>query len=396
MMPLLDESIRRKYIALESISLGRGGIAELHEFTGMAKSTIYAGLKEVAALEADPKAKKKADSSSRIRKEGGGRKTVEEKQPGLEKALLKLVDGSTAGSPENPLLWTTKSLRHISAQLESKGFKVGKDTVAKLLEQQGFSLQQNKKYVEAGKQSPDRDAQFKFINQLAKTMMEQNMPVISVDAKKKENIGNFKNGGAEYASKGQPIEVLDHDFMNKDNGKAVPYGIYDIFANEGFVSVGISADTAEFAVNSIRSWWEYMGKERYPDAKKILITADGGGSNGSRCRLWKKSLQDFANDSGLELHVCHFPPGTSKWNKIEHRMFAYISKNWRGRPPETLEVIINLIAATTTKSGLKIKCRSDLNNYAVGKKVTDEEMSNLNIERESWHGEWNYCISPQS
>ena len=284
-------------------------------------------------------------------------------------------------------------MRHLAEALVATGIPISYVTVGNILKIMGYSLHCNKKYLEVGNPGPDRDAQFQHINDLSRDFMEENQPVISVDTKKKELIGNYKNGGRELCPKGEPTLVLDHDF---GTDRASPYGIYDIAHNNGYVNVGISADTGEFAVNSIRKWWYEMGKQVYPDAKKLMITCDGGGSNGSRNRLWKKCLQNFANETGLEIHVSHFPPGTSKWNKIEHRMFCFISKNWRGRPLETLAIIVSLIANTTTKKGLKIQCSSDNNTYLKGVKVSDQEIENLNITHNEWHGEWNYIISPQT
>ncbi len=392
-LPLLDEDQRRKVAALEAEALGRNGVEEIHELTGMSKTTLYRGLKETADLAADPKARPASAGERRIRKEGGGRKKAEDKQPGITEALTALLDGSTVGNPENPLCWTTKSLRNLSEELTAKGFKAGKGTVERLLAEMGFSLQQNRKYTESGDPGPDRDAQFRYISDRCGEYLKAGQPVISVDAKKKELIGNYKNGGAEYAPSGEPVKVLDHDFPT--DGKAVPYGVYDIGLNEGFVSVGISADTGAFAVNGIRSWWLSMGRERYPEAKSLYITCDGGGSNGRRNRLWKKCLEDFATETGLEIRVSHFPPGTSKWNKIEHRLFSYISKNWRGRPLETIEIIVNLIASTHTDGGLKVRCETDENRYEKGIKVSDEELAEINLEKDEWHGEWNYCIRPK-
>ena len=392
-LPLLDEDQRRKVAALEAEALGRNGVEEIHELTGMSKTTLYKGLKEIAELKADPKARPSSSGERRIRKEGGGRKKVEDNQPEINSALESLLEGNTVGNPESPICWTTKSLRHLSDELTAKGFKAGKGTVERLLAAMGFSLQQNRKYTESGDPGPDRDAQFRYINNKCSEFMKAGQPVISVDAKKKELIGNYKNAGAEYAPVKNPKKVLDHDFPTGD--KATPYGVYDIGRNEGFVNVGISADTGAFAVNGIRNWWLSMGHERYPEAKSLYITCDGGGSNGRRNRLWKKCLEEFATETGLEINVSHFPPGTSKWNKIEHRLFSYISKNWRGRPLETIEIIVNLIASTTTKGGLKVMCVTDDNKYEKGIKISDEELAKINLEQDKWHGEWNYCIRPK-
>lgn len=392
-LPLLDEDQRRKVAALEAEALGRNGVEEIHELTGMSKTTLYKGLKEIAELKADPKARPSSSGERRIRKEGGGRKKVEDNQPEINSALESLLEGNTVGNPESPICWTTKSLRHLSDELTAKGFKAGKGTVERLLAAMGFSLQQNRKYTESGDPGPDRDAQFRYINNKCSEFMKAGQPVISVDAKKKELIGNYKNAGAEYAPVKNPKKVLDHDFPTGD--KATPYGVYDIGRNEGFVNVGISADTGAFAVNGIRNWWLSMGQERYPEAKSLYITCDGGGSNGRRNRLWKKCLEEFATETGLEINVSHFPPGTSKWNKIEHRLFSYISKNWRGRPLETIEIIVNLIASTTTKGGLKVMCVTDDNKYEKGIKISDEELAKINLKQDKWHGEWNYCIRPK-
>ena len=394
MMPILDERQRRIFLGSLSEYLGHGSVKDLQDLTGVSKVTIISGKKEARSFTKDPKARPKAADVSRPREKGAGRKSLKQVYPGIEDALNRLLDGYTVGNPQNPLLWTTKSLRNLQAALAEQDIKVSHVAIADLLEGMGYSLQQNKKYVEAGIQSPDRDEQFKFINSQVLSFMSDGQPVISVDTKKKELVGDYKNHGREYAPAHKPILVNDHDFPGKD-GKVAPYGIYGIARNEGYVSVGISADNAEFAVNSIRTWWQEMGQERYPHARKLMITADGGGSNGSRNHLWKKCLQDFANDSGLEIHVSHFPPGTSKWNKIEHRMFAYISKNWRAKPLTSLAVIISLIAATTTKTGLKIKCGLDTSTYQTKIKVSDEEFSAVKLSKDDWHGEWNYTISPQ-
>lgn len=389
MLPLLNEKQRRIYLASEAIAIGRGGVTDVSRASGVSRSVINAGIKDInegndEVLSVD----------APIRRRGAGRKPITETQPGIKEALERLVSDSTFGDPMSPLLWTTKSVRNLADELVGKGFKIGYRKVAYLLEEMGYSLQMNQKMNQVGEEHPDRDAQFKHINEKVKAFGAAEIPVISIDCKKKELVGNFKNVGAEYAPKKQPVKVLDHDFPLPDLGKAAPYGVYDISANEGYVSVGISADTAQFAVASIRNWWYSMGVERYPVASKLLITADGGGSNGSRNRLWKTELQNLANETGLEISVCHFPPGTSKWNKIEHRMFSQISKNWRGRPLESLAVIVNLIAATTTTTGLTIQCQLDLNNYPKGIKVTDEELASVNIVGDPFHPNWNYTIIP--
>lgn len=393
-LPKLDERLKRQYLAAEAEALGRGGIKEISQLTGVHRNTISSGLKELRSESMSGLKDTGKAFVPKIRQKGGGRKSILETQPGIEAALEKLVDGDSFGNPENPLRWTTKSLRHLADELGREGFRTSHTTVGLLLEKMGFSLQVNQKMKQAGKESPDRDAQFRHINDTVLEYTKTGQPVISIDCKKKENIGNFKNNGAEYAPKKQPVEVLDHDFPLPENGKAVPYGIYDMLYNEGYVNVGVSKDTAQFAVHSIRTWWLEMGEERFPDAAKLYITADGGGSNGSRCRLWKTELQGFADEIHIPIEVSHFPPGTSKWNKIEHRMFSQISKNWRGRPLETFAVMVSLIASTTTKAGLKIKCGIDPTLYESGIKVTDEELGQVNIVKNNFHGEWNYTIFP--
>ena len=370
MMPTLDERARHIFLGAYSKCLGRGGITDLSNLTGVSRATITTGQKDISKIKPDPRGRGGDPASFRIRAEGAGRKTSIQKYPGIKEALLLLLDGNIVGNPENPLCWTTKSLRNLADELAKQNMPITYPTVGTLLEDMGFSLQQNRKYMESGEAGPDRDEQFKFINQTAKSFLDQSLPVISVDTKKKELTGNYKNNGAEY----HPV-------------KSAP--------KEGFVNVGLSADTGAFAVNSIRSWWTAMGNEHYPDARKLMITADGGGSNGRRNKLWKTSLQEFANESRLEIFVCHFPPGTSKWNKIEHRLFSQISKNWRGRPLETIEIIISLIGSTTTKEGLSVQCVLDPNTYEKGTKVTNEQMKALNLTPNSWHGEWNYTIAPQ-
>lgn len=386
-VPILDENQKRMYLAAEAESLGRGGISQISEVLGVSRNTIAAGIKELSgAVELAP--------AGRIRKEGGGRKSIGQTQPGIMEALEGLVSESSYGDPESPLRWTTKSLRNLSDALLAKGFTISFSKVRQLLNELGYSLQLNQKMLQVGEPHPDRDEQFRHISETAKAFLSEGLPVISIDCKKKELVGNFKNQGAEYAKSGQPVKVLDHDFPLPALGKVSPYGVYDMARNEGFINLGISSDTARFAVNSVRQWWDEMGMARYPGASKLYITADGGGSNGSRNRLWKTELQQLANETGLQLQVSHFPPGTSKWNKIEHQLFSYISKNWRGRPLETLMVIISLVESTTTKKGLKVKCGLDTNEYETGIKVSEEELQRINIVRDDFHGEWNYCISP--
>jgi len=384
MLPLLDEKQKRIYLATEAEGLGHGGLKAVHELTGMSKTTIIRGKKELQEGNIE---------QNRIRKSGGGRKTITQKYGNIQEEIERIISNSTLGSPEKTLLWTTKSLRNIEKALREKGFGISHDTIGNLLRDMGYSLQQNQKTLQVGTPHPDRDAQFEHINKACGEFIRQGQPVISVDTKKKELIGNFKNNGAEYNRKKEPTKVLDHDFPIEELGKVAPYGIYDINRNEGFVNLGISHDTAEFAVESILRWWQTLGIHTYPDASKLYITGDNGGSNGSRVRLWKKQLQEFANITGLDAHVSHFPPGTSKWNKIEHKMFCFISKNWRGRPLISIETVVELISNTTTSKGLKIVCVEDSNKYELGRKVTDEEFAELNIIRDAFHGDWNYIIS---
>ena len=386
-LKFLDEKQKRIYLAAEAESIGHGGVKLIHELTKVSKTTIIQGKKDLndpQALEGD-----------KIRKKGGGRKSATQKLENLEEEIRKLVSNDTFGNPENPLLWTTKSLRNIAEALEGMDLKVSHDTVGNILKDLGYSLQLNQKMLQVGISHSDRNAQFEFINEKSLTFMTDGDPVISVDTKKKEMIGNFKNNGSEYSQTKTPEQVLDHDFPIKELGKVAPYGVYDINKNEGFVNLGTSYDTAEFAVESIYRWWQILGQHTYPDATKIYINCDGGGSNGSRTKLWKTQLQELANMTGLEIHVSHLPPGTSKWNKIEHKMFCFISKNWRGRPLISVETVINLINNTTTKQGLEIVCMLDENTYEKGIKVTDEQLELININKHDFHGEWNYFISPR-
>lgn len=388
----LNESQLRKYLASEAISIGRGGIKEVSAISGVHRNTISAGVRELRApSDAEPCHEA---NSTRIRAVGGGRKPITVSQPGIDEALERIIAPETYGNPMSPLRYTTKSIRNLADELQAQGFQIKYNKVADLLRSLGYSLQQNQKVMQVGKESPDRDAQFKHINATAMQYLDAGEPLISVDCKKKENIGSFKNNGSEYAPKGTPVEVLDHDFPIPGKGKAAPYGVYDINNNEGYVNVGISSDTAVFAVNSIRSWWYYMGLARFSNAGRLYITTDGGGSNGSRCRLWKIQLQALADELLMPVEVSHFPPGTSKWNRIEHRMFSQISKNWRARPLESLEIIVNLIASTTTESGLHIECGLDFTEYKTGIKVVDEELAEINIVHNEFCGEWNYTIYP--
>ncbi|GHV24207.1 transposase [Clostridia bacterium] len=386
-LPMLNEKQARRYLGVEAKSLGFGGITEISKLTGMSRTTIRKGKREIEnpiAFEED-----------RIRRHGGGRKPIEISQKGVAHEVHALADCNTYGDPESTVKWTTNSTQKMAEVLNQKGYKIGAKSVAKILKNAGYSLQSNKKCLQVGKENPDRDEQFKFINAKCKEFIKDNQPVISVDAKKKELIGNFKNNGKEYKTKGGARKVLDHDFPIKELGKVCPYGIYELNKNVGFINLGTNHDTSEFAVESIFRWWECMGKHTYKNATKIYINCDGGGSNGSRVRLWKQQLQKFANHTGLEVHVSHFPAGTSKWNKIEHKMFCFISKTWRGKPLISIETVISLISNTTTKTGLTIKCMQDNNVYETKKKISDAEMEEIKIEKNEFHGEWNYVISKQ-
>jgi len=389
LVPLMDERMRRQLAASEATAYGWGGIQAVAQATGLSPTTIRKGQTELAARAARPK----LAVTSRLRRPGAGRKCKIDEYPELIAALEKLVDPVTRGDPESPLRWTCKSTETLAGELSGRGYKVSDSTVGRLLKAAGYSLQSNRKTRE-GTSHPDRNAQFEHINLTVCVFQERGQPVISVDTKKKELVGDFKNGGREWQPKGQPEKVRVHDFMDKELGKAIPYGVYDITKNQGWVSVGIDHDTARFATEAIRRWWLKMGSPRYPTARELLITADGGGSNGSRCRLWKVALQDLATDLGLQIRVCHFPPGTSKWNKIEHRMFSHITQNWRGRPLVSHEVIINLIANTATQQGLSIQAELDTGVYPTGIKVSDEELALVNLSREDFHGDWNYTIAP--
>lgn len=386
--PSLDERSRRLFVATEALALGHGGIAIVSRATGVAPRTIGVGIKEVLALEASP-----PTGLERIRRPGGGRKATISKDPTLLSDLDLLVEPVTRGDPESPLRWTCKSIRRLADELIGMGHKTSARMVAKLLHAIGYSLQANRKTKE-GSSHPDRNAQFEYINKKVKKEMAAQNPVISVDAKKKELVGDFKNSGRELRPKGSPESVRTHDFVIEDLGRATPYGVYDIANNKGWVSVGMDHDTASFAVESIRRWWFSMGAAAFPSAQRLLITADGGGSNSSRSRLWKLELQRLSDELKIPISVCHFPPGTSKWNKVEHRLFSFITQNWRGKPLVTHQVIVNLIAATTTKTGLKVSARIDDNSYPTKKKVSDEEFDAINMKRASFHGDWNYTIRP--
>jgi hypothetical protein len=387
--PEMDERLRRQWAAAEARDVGWGGITAVAQATGMSRTTITAGLRELTLPEEE-----RAMEVSRVRRPGGGRKSLTETDAGLLAALEALIEPTTRGDPESPLRWTCKSTRRLADELTRQNHPVRARTVAKLLREADYSLQANRKTRE-GSSHPDRNAQFEYINASVQRFLKRGQPAVSVDAKKKENVGDFKNGGREWLPKGQPEEVRVYDFLIKSLGKAALYGVYDLLQNQGWVSVGIDHDTAQFAVNSIRRWWNKMGQQRFPRARELLITADGGGSNSHRSRLWKVSLQGLADELGIRLFVCHFPPGTSKWNKIEHRLFSFITKNWRARPLASLEVIVNLIATTTTRTGLIVKAALDTNHYPTKLKVSDEQLERLRLTRHEFHGDWNYTLSPR-
>jgi hypothetical protein len=386
LLPKLSERARRLVVAADAQAFGYGGITFISKASGISWVTVQKGVKELNAGVTLPE--------GRNRQKGGGRKSITEIDPGLETDLLDLVEDSCQGDPESPLKWTNKSLRALSKELEKKNHFVSHTKAGHILRANDYCLQANKKNKE-GTDHPDRDTQFKHINQQVRDFLEMGNPVISVDTKKKELVGNYKNNGQTWLPKGEPIQVNTHDFPDKQLGKAVPYGIYDLRHNHGYVNVGINHDTGEFSVASIRRWWKYLGKEHYPQSKQLMVTADSGGSNGYRLKLWKKELQTLADETGLEISVCHLPPGTSKWNKIEHKLFSFISINWKGRPLTSYEVIINLLASTKTETGLKVYAVLDDRQYQLKKKVTDTEMKSLNIERDKFHGEWNYTIKPR-
>lgn len=388
----MDERMRRQWAATEALALGWGGVSAVAMATGLARNTVMAGLREVEHRRRYPRAKR----SKRIRKAGGGRKQLTQTDPGLHSALMNLIEPTTRGQPESPLLWTCKSTAKLATELQRQNHPVTDRTVAMLLmKHAGYSLQSNRKTLE-GSSHRDRDAQFEHISGEVLRFQKELQPVISIDTKKKELVGEFYNAGREWRPKRNPVKVKVHDFPDQKVGKAIPYGVYDLANNEGWVSVGIDHDTAEFAAASIHRWWRTMGSRRFPRASKLLITADGGGSNSSRNRLWKVVLQALADELNLPLHVCHFPPGTSKWNKIEHRLFCFITKNWRGRPLLTYKTVVNLIASTTTKTGLKVKAAIDDNDYQTGIEVSDELLASVNISRADFHGDWNYVISPKA
>jgi len=384
---VLDERTRRLVAAAEALALGFGGVTAVTRASGLSRGTVTRGIAELGAAP-------KPVRGQRIRRRGAGRKRTVEQDPTLKRDLEGLVEPLTRGDPESPLRWTCKSVRQLAAELKRMGHRTSHRMVAELLHAMEYSLQANRKTLE-GTQHPDRDAQFHHISDKVAEFQAIRQPIISVDTKKKELVGNFKNNGRELRPKGDPEKVRVHDFLIPELGRAAPYGVYDVTRNAGWVSVGVDHDTAAFAAQSIRRWWESMGREAYPEAKKLLITADSGGSNGARVRLWKQELQRLADETGLEISVCHLPPGTSKWNKIEHRLFSFISQNWRGKPLVSHEVIVNLIAATTTKNGLCVRAELDPQKYPAGVKVSKKAMSEIRIERDEFHGEWNYTILPR-
>ena len=389
--PLLHEKAQRRWAACEARALGRGGISLVAAATGLSRPTIHRGLAELHSglddsEDADPQ-------RPHIRRTGGGRHRLTTRDPSLLKDLHDLVDPATRGDPMSPLLWTCKGTRHLAEALGTRGHHVSHQTVARLLTEFGYNLQANRK-TEEGKDHPDRDAQFEHINRKVRTFQRRRQPVVSVATKKQELVGNYKNPGQEWEPKGRPRRVKSKDFPDKVLGKVAPYGVYDPTANEGWVNVGITHDTAEFAVESIRRWWSRMGRPVYPEARELLVTADSGGSNGSRSRLWKVCLQELADELGLKIGVCHFPPGTSKWNKIEHRMFCRITENWRGRPLVSHEVVVNLIGSTRTRTGLRIQAELDTTSYETGVKVTNKQLEAVCLKKDKFHGEWNYTILP--
>jgi hypothetical protein len=411
LVTVLDEKQYRLYLAAEAKALGWGGVSQVAKVANASRNTISTGIEEliqppvpkpVEDVVEGKKTRRRTRGrrlpvadDARQRRCGGGRKRTSDIDHTLKSDLDALIEPFAAGDPCSPLRWTCKSISTLTSELINKGHKTSTRMVHELLVEMRYTMQANRKTKESGSQHPDRNDQFLFINDKVKRFQEFDQPVISVDTKKKEIVGEFSNKGSTWRPEGCPEEVNMHDFLDPDKGRAAPYGILDLTKNVGFVNVGISADTSAFATESIRRWWLSMGKESYPNATRLLITADGGGSNGSRVRLWKTELQRFADETGMEISVCHFPPGTSKWNKIEHRMFSYISQNWRGRPLVSIETIVNLIGATKTKKGLRIQTSVDINEYAKGIKITDQEMKSLALEREEFHGEWNYTLHPR-
>jgi hypothetical protein len=385
--PLLNERSRRLVAATEARAIGYGGVSQVSRACGLSRKAIVKGIEEIAV--------KAVLSPGRIRRSGAGRKEITVSDPGLWDALDRLIEPETHGDPESPLRWICKSTRTLAAQLTRQNHPVSHEKVAQLLHNQDYSLQSNRK-TEEGDDHPDRDAQFRHINAQTKRALKAGWPVVSVDTKKKELLGNYKNHGRQWLPAKDPLKVNGYDFANPEVPRAYPYGVYDIGLNTGFVNIGTDHDTGAFAVASIRGWWRHEGQKLYPKVCELLITADGGGSNGSRLRIWKWSLQKLADETGLSIFVCHFPPGTSKWNKVEHRLFSFISSNWRGEPLRDYETIVNLIAGTTTTKGLKVTCRLDRRKYPAGRKVSDEEMKSVNLQRHKFHGDWNYTIRPHS
>jgi hypothetical protein len=385
--PVMDERMRRQWAATEAREFPWGGVSSVAKATGLSRTTIAAGIEELKALSDE------STPSARIRRAGAGRKSLDHHNPELWAALDALVEPVTRGDPEMPLRWTCKSTRRLADELTRQGHPLSPGTVANMLRDLGYSLQANRKTRE-GDNHPDRDAQFEYISQHVRRLQKRGQPVVSVDTKKKELVGNFKNAGQEWRPQAEPEEVRVHDFQDPALGKAIPYGVYDLANNQGWVSVGIHRDTAQFAARTIQRWWQDMGAKRFPRARELLITADGGGSNSYRSRLWKVALQQLADHVELTLRVCHFPPGTSKWNKIEHRLFSFITQNWRGKPLLSHQTIVNLIASTTTRTGLTVRAVLDTNVYETGIKVSDEQMAKLNISPAQFHGEWNYSIAP--
>jgi transposase len=386
---VMDERTRRLWAAAEAMTLGHGGITVVAAATGLSRTTVQAGITELTA-----RPQREAEGGRRIRRLGGGRKRLTAKDRRLVQVLETLVEPTVRGDPQSPLRWTCKSTRRLADELERRGHPVSDRTVGRLLQELGYSLQANRKTRE-GASHPDRNAQFEYINRKVGSFQRQGQPVVSVDTKKKELIGDFKQTGREWRPRGMPEEVRVHDFADKHLGKAIPYGVYDLTLNEGWVSVGISHDTAQFATETLRRWWQHMGSQVYPQATKLLITADAGGSNGPRGRLWKVALQELADSLGLQISVCHFPPGTSKWNKIEHRLFCHITENWRGRPLVSQAVVVNLIGNTTTRTGLRIRAKLDKKHYPTGIQVPEEQLAAVQLREDKFHGEWNYTISPR-
>lgn len=385
---VLNERQRRLWAAAEAEVLGYGGVSTVARATKISRRAIHVGLRELKASGAPLDA-------GRVRRPGAGRKLLTATQPRVKAALDALVEPTSRGDPQSPLRWTCRSVRRLADELGRQGFVIGRQKVADLLHELGYSLQANRKTQE-GAGHPDRNAQFEYINRRVKALQRRGQPVISVDTKKKELVGNFRNGGCEWRPAGDPLEVRVHDFQDPERRKAIPYGVYDLTNNEAWVSVGVDHDTAAFAVQTIRRWWRKMGRKRFPDAQDLLVTADGGGSNSARCKLWKVALQEFADETGLKVHVCHFPPGTSKWNKIEHRLFCHITRNWRGQPLNELEIIVQLIGRTTTREGLKVQAALDRRNYPKGVKVGHDDFATIQLQPAKFHGDWNYTVAPRS